>query len=186
MAREVDGPGSPEQRLHEVLGAYLEAAESGREPDRRELLARHADLAAELEAFFTDHDRLNRLAAPLPAAAQAGGPEKGLPDPPPGFELLRTLGAGGMGVVYLARDLHGGGRLVALKMVRAGGFASPREVERFVEEMRAHARLQHDDIVRILAAGAHRGMPYFTMDLMAGGSLQRALQGTPLPSRRAA
>jgi eukaryotic-like serine/threonine-protein kinase len=64
-----------EQRVNEVMAAYVQAAEAGHAPDRHELLARHPELAAELEAFLVDYDRVNRLAGPLrevARAAQAG------------------------------------------------------------------------------------------------------------------
>jgi hypothetical protein len=52
-----------EQRVAEVLADYLENARTGQAPDRRELLARHPDLAAELEEFFADHGWRKRRAA---------------------------------------------------------------------------------------------------------------------------
>ena len=53
------------ERLCEILGAYYEAAATGREPDRADWLARHPEFAAELGEFFDEQDRLGRLAAPL-------------------------------------------------------------------------------------------------------------------------
>src|SRR5947209_3059551 len=59
-----------EQRFNEVMAAYVLATETGPAPDRHELRARHPDLAAELDAFFADYDRVNRLAGPLREAAR--------------------------------------------------------------------------------------------------------------------
>src|SRR5215831_11542038 len=61
---------SRELLLQEVLAAYLQAVEAGRSPDRKEILARHPDLAADLESFFADHDRMRGAAAPFRPAGQ--------------------------------------------------------------------------------------------------------------------
>src|ERR1700686_1185745 len=63
-----------EQRLHEVLAAYLEAIEAGQQPKQEEWLARYPDLANELTEFFADQERMAQLAAPLRAAAPAEAP----------------------------------------------------------------------------------------------------------------
>jgi len=59
-----------EERLQEVLAAYLQAVEASQSPDRREILARHPDLAADLETFFADHDRMRSAAAPFRPAVE--------------------------------------------------------------------------------------------------------------------
>src|SRR5262249_5891892 len=71
MASSHVDPAGRDRLLDEVIGGYLEALACGRGPDRRELIARHPDLAGELAAFFVDYDRLQRLANPLRPVAQA-------------------------------------------------------------------------------------------------------------------
>ena len=71
MTNERTASCQSEQRVEEILVAYLTAAEKGQAPDRRELLARHPDLAAELESFFADHDQVRAWAEPLRLDAAA-------------------------------------------------------------------------------------------------------------------
>jgi serine/threonine protein kinase len=103
----------------------------------------------------------------------------------PGYEVLGCLGSGGMGVVYKARhtDL---GRVVALKCIRPDGYATARELGRFRREAEAIARLQHPNIVHVYDVGAHDGLPYFSLEFCAGGSLADKLNRTPQPPLQAA
>ncbi len=96
----------------------------------------------------------------------------------PGYEVLDELGRGGMGVVYLARQTSLK-RMVALKMIRGGGDASPEQLERFRIEGEAVARLQHPNIVQIFEIGEHDGDPYFALEYVAGGSLAASLAAGP-------
>ena len=86
-----------------------------------------------------------------------------------GYELLGELGQGGMGVVYLARQVQLG-RLVALKMIRSA-LADREELLRFRTEAEAVARLQHPNIVQIFDVGEHQGRLYLALELVEGGSL---------------
>ncbi len=103
----------------------------------------------------------------------------------PGYEVLRELGRGGMGVVYQARQL-GFNRLVALKMILAGPYAGPEERERFHIEVEAVARLRHPNIVQVYEVGEHDGRPFFSMEFCPGGALDRKLNATPLTPKEAA
>lgn len=90
--------------------------------------------------------------------------------PVPGYDILGVLGRGGMGVVYKARHIKLK-RLVALKMILAGGHASEQDVARFRMEAEAVARLQHPNIVQIHDIGEQEDHPYFSLEFVDGGSL---------------
>ena len=104
----------------------------------------------------------------------------------PLYEVQALIGHGGMGVVYRAQHLKLK-RLVALKMIRSGAYASPSERSRFFLEAEAIAALRHGHIVQIYDLGEFEGSPYFTMEFLDGGSLAQKLAGAPIvnPSRPA-
>jgi serine/threonine-protein kinase len=203
------GSNGRDERLYAVLGAYYEAARRGEAPSLQELLARHPDLAADLEEFFTDQDRFHRASEPLresadpptlPAAdvspsprGEATSPE-GDPDPLlPGdsvrdfgdYEILGEIARGGMGVVYRARQ-RSLGRPVALKMILAGRHASPDDLVRFRNEAEAVAGLDHANIVPVYEVDEYDCCSYFAMELIDGPSLAARLNGSPPDPKAAA
>jgi serine/threonine-protein kinase len=103
----------------------------------------------------------------------------------PGYEVEAVLGRGGMGVVYRARHLRLN-RPVALKMLLAGDCAGPSDRARFQREAEAVANLRHANIVQVYDVGEQDGRPYFTMEIVEGGSLADRLAGVPQPAREAA
>jgi eukaryotic-like serine/threonine-protein kinase len=125
-----------------------------------------------------------QLDALFPTPALDPDPGAGLPRIP-GYDVQALLGRGGMGIVYKARHLRLN-RFVALKMLITGAYAGPRERARFQHEAEAVASLRHANVVQVYDVGDHQGWPYFTMELLEGGSLAQALAGTPQPARQAA
>jgi tetratricopeptide (TPR) repeat protein/tRNA A-37 threonylcarbamoyl transferase component Bud32 len=122
------------------------------------------------------------LSQTVPRAAPTG------PRPLPqiaGYDVLEEVGHGGMGIVYKARQLSPN-RIVALKMVLAGPHARPEELRRFLTEAEAVARVEHPNIVRLYEVGRHEDQPFFSLEFVAGGSLDRKLARTPQPAQRAA
>jgi serine/threonine protein kinase len=101
------------------------------------------------------------------------------------YELLAEIARGGMGVVYRARQ-KGLNRLVALKMILAGRLAAQDDLQRFLSEAEAAARLQHPNIVAVHEVGQVDGQYFFSMEFINGPSLAQRLSAGPLPGRVAA
>lgn len=98
-----------------------------------------------------------------------------------GYETVRELGRGGVGVVYLARQITLD-RLVALKVLAAGAHAGFAAESRFLREAREAARLRHPHIVAIHEVGHHESRPFYSMDFIDGEDLAAyAVRGRPKP-----
>jgi serine/threonine protein kinase len=110
---------------------------------------------------------------PLPAGARIGH-----------YEILASLGAGGMGEVYHARDPRLD-RPVAIKILTSTRGSSQLELERFRREARAIARVNHPNICTLHDIGQEDGVAFLVMELLAGETLAERLEHGPLPLDRA-
>ena len=119
MPDETNAHARIEQPLDDVLAHYIAGEEAGSAPDRQALLARHPGLAGELREFFANRDQMQRLVQPLRGGAEVGragnhplGKVRYFGD----YELLEEVAAGGMGIIYKARQ-RSLNRIVAVKMI---------------------------------------------------------------------
>ncbi|MFN0182645.1 MAG: protein kinase domain-containing protein [Aquabacterium sp.] len=141
---------------------------------------------AELQSLLAHHDRggdvTGFLQAPALVTELAHSALAGQPLGP--WQLLRPLGAGGMGEVWLARRADGAfDAEVAVKLLRRGQDTA-QVLARFAQEQQALARLDHPHIARLLDAGhSDDGRPYFVMERVAGEPIDRACRALPLPQR---
>jgi len=91
------------------------------------------------------------------------------------YRVLERLGAGSMGVVYLAEDIFLG-RPVAIKVVDPSHKNDAQTIERFQKEARALAQIRHDNVVQVYAFGPHGQSFYFAMEYVAGKNLDDVIE----------
>jgi len=155
MAERVD-----DERVAELMEAYVAALQRGEAPDRDALLAKHADLADELRMALT---ALDFIGAASVEHEEGSADVRELGD----FRIHREIGRGGMGVVYEAEQLSLG-RRVALKVLAFAAVLDSRHLQRFKNEAQAAAHLHHTHIVPVYSVGSDRGVHYYAMQYIRG------------------
>jgi dienelactone hydrolase len=153
----------PEQRRH-----YLD--QSCTEPALRREVESLIASYEKADSSFMDHPTVGTSEV-LTAGAKLGP-----------YEILARLGAGGMGVVYRARDRRLE-RDVAIKVLPPGLLGDEPERKRFRKEALALARLSHPNIAAVYDVGEHQGADYLVMECVPGRSLAEKLKSGPLPAR---
>lgn len=171
-----------EELLDLIYNEIFLRDQCGDRPALDEYLKRFPHLAESLRLQFDIHQAL----CPSPAAPRpAPGPEPRAFPAIPGYEILSELGRGSMGVVYKARQLALD-RVVAVKVIRCARRPAAEVLARFRAEAAAVAQLQHPNIVQVYEVGELDGRPFFSLELVEGGTLAQHAAGRPQPARAAA
>lgn len=203
-------PTSPASSLVSIRAEQVHRWRSGERPPVEDFLSRHPSLSDDTEAVMVliygevllreeldgTLPEVSEFAERFPSLAdaltaqfdlhRALQPSIGTAAPRiPGFQVLRELGRGGMGAVYLARD-ENLFRHVAVKVLLSGEFASESARQRFRTEAEAIARLRHAHIVDVHAFGEFDDRPYLVLEYVAGGSLDQRLKQSSLEPHAAA
>ena len=148
-------------KLDEILDQYLSDLQNGRACSREELLDQHPDLADELVEYLDGIEMVSGLGVGKDLVPQTLGD----------FEIIRPIGRGAMGVVYLAKQISLK-RTVALKVLRYS-VSGKQATARFEREAELVATLQHPNIVPIYATGKHDNLHFLAMQLIDGPSLSQ-------------
>lgn len=190
-AGSLDTELSTEDRVNDLLLQWEELRDAGQEisvaalckscPELADEVARRIRALGAMNVVFDDWSTIETE----PATDKPKLPRREDWPTLPNYEIESVLGRGGMGVVYRARQV-GLGRTVALKMIVAGGHASPEQMDRFQGEAAAIARLQHPNIVQVHDIGEQDGHPFFSLEYVRGGNLAESLSQTPWSAQDAA
>jgi WD40 repeat protein len=176
----------PELFLDLVYGEFLLREQLGEDPDLNEYAGRFPTLAEELRLQIEVHRLVapGKPTTPMNDRVRSPANDETLPRIK-GYRLVGRLGSGGMAVVYKAWQ-EGLDRLVALKMIDGHDRFDPERRDRFRTEAALAAGLRHPNIVPVYEVGELGGCPYFSMELVEGGTLEEHFSGRPQPVRSVA
>ncbi len=179
-----------DQRLANILSDVADAVGRGEIVDLQKICDDHPDLADELRRLLgavlvTDTAGIARHEEPGIHDSPGRWKSLTLPTIVGDYELTEELGRGGMGVVFRARQISLN-REVAVKMILRGRLASEADLQRFLTEASATARLKHPNIVPVYEVGDIDGRPFFSMQLIEGETLSQRVSSGLMSQREAA
>uniref|UniRef100_A0A7C4LLH5 non-specific serine/threonine protein kinase n=1 Tax=Schlesneria paludicola TaxID=360056 RepID=A0A7C4LLH5_9PLAN len=188
-------PAQPHDDHEQLVGQLAHLAQHPDAPVDATVRVLHAELETLAESLkqplppdpFEEESACRRAVAAVQAlatemtasgASSTDAPATPIPERLEHFRILKLLGQGGMGAVYLAEDTRLG-RKVALKTMRPDLAAKPGAKERFLREARLAAALEHDHICSIYHVGEADGTPYLAMPFLKGQSLEDLIGRNP-------
>ncbi len=190
MSNDNQGDSAETQSLHVVLAEYIRRRDAGEPVNIESFCRAYPELADGLRSYAEGEGLLDALGESSPAVSSNARSAETLrpgaaqrtdfaPESEFGrYRLLRQLGNGAMGAVYLAEDTHLG-RRVALKIPTSTGTEGSEFLKRFTREAQAAARLEHPNLCRVYDFGDVNGTPYITMEYIDGGPLSDCV-GQPI------
>jgi len=176
----------PDGRIAEVVSQFLDLQARGETPEIGPFCRHYPDIEIPLRNILETCLKIDQ--AFEEETSSVSFPETDEDErlfhsnPFPGYKLLRRLGAGGMGRVYLAEDERLR-RPVAIKVLLPAFAANPSLRGRFLEEARALAKLNHPAIASIFSLGETTETPYFVMEYVEGLPLNETARALPLQQK---
>ncbi|MCX6953210.1 MAG: serine/threonine-protein kinase [Verrucomicrobia bacterium] len=170
-------------RDDEIFGEAIELPAAERAAFLDRACAGDAALRARVEALLVGHDAAEDFLERSPTVRPA---EPAFPEEQPGdrigrYTLLKKVGEGGCGVVYLAEQTEPVRRRVALKVIKLG-MDTKQVIARFEAERQALAMMDHPDIARVFDAGStDTGRPFFVMEFVDGAPMTKFCDDHSLP-----
>ncbi len=163
---QTSGGDHVEDLVGRVVEEYLQSLERGERPQLEEFVEHYPEIGDVLKTVIPAFEPTAQSFDTSANHFGIGERHKKLGD----FRLLRQIGRGGMGIVYQAEQISMQ-RQVALKVLPLAGLVDEHKIQRFQNEVRAVATLDHPNIVQIYMVGEERGVHYFAMQLIRGRSL---------------
>ena len=162
-------------KLDEIVQQFIDSKLQGQNPDLDEILKKYPDLAEKIRQRIRNFEKINNLFADLTGNGEENDLEHQLIGQKLGdFEILELIGTGGMGAVFLAKQISLD-RQVALKVISDVRGIHSRMLERFKREANLLAKISHPNIVPIYEVGQHGPYSYFAMEYVNGISLSDIL-----------
>lgn len=157
--------------IDEIADDFLNRRLAGKEPTLIEYCEKYPELAEKIRDFFPALDLLDSI---KPESEKHSSEQASQPQKIAHYSIERTIGRGGMGLVFEA--VHNSlGRRVALKVVNQRLLHDANSQSRFIREARAIAKLHHTNIVPLFEVGEDAGQLFLAMQLIAGKGLDQAI-----------